>query len=417
MGEEEGATKQQQQQAQEQDQQGARGGRGGGGIGVPLVGGGATRAGQVANSSSVQMVRWCCVGPAEFEFCNGIVPSLSETGKEEWSCVMRSTPIECMDTIGEGAAELINLEAGLAYVAFVNKSMKAILAERLDDGEFYDAVAVVRKGRCVRSRHLAFGGLRRLRSCHGGYLSAAGWNLPLQYMIESNLEAPRNEEEFLENDVELVNDFFSATCAPGGEHTHAVLCSACQDADSCQAGDVYGGYPGAFRCLLDDRADVAFVKTAIVGKYAAGGKYAQPWASEPASNFRYLCPDGGCMEVNDNPAANNCTLGQVSANVIMTRNDISERHKQAIIRRLQAAGANRDWVSLFYENHNPHEYLLSGSARGLVAVPSLTRPYLGLAGEVAAQIRALNEMPPSVGSSTHAASSGTARWHCLVTLV
>lgn len=56
-----------------------------------------------------------------------------------------------MDAVGAGEAELVGLDAGLAYRAFTTKRMKAIAAERMDYGEAYDAVAIVHRKFCLQA--------------------------------------------------------------------------------------------------------------------------------------------------------------------------------------------------------------------------------------------------------------------------
>ncbi|KAK9283632.1 hypothetical protein L1049_011882 [Liquidambar formosana] len=63
--------------------------------------------------------------------------------------VKRDTTQGCLESIKRGEADLVNLEAGLAYAAFLNYSMKAIANEvYCNHAESYDAVAVVNRKVC-----------------------------------------------------------------------------------------------------------------------------------------------------------------------------------------------------------------------------------------------------------------------------
>lgn len=370
---------------------------------------------------SPQHVRWCTTSLAELSFCSDVLPSLSVKGEQVWSCVIRSSPIACMDAIGQGEAEIINLEAGLAYYAFINKSMKAIMTERIDRGVAYDVVAVVKKDLCENNEFLTLSSLRGMRSCHGAYWSAAGWDIPLETLINAKAIDPQSVEEGtgISPDMSLVSDFFSKSCAPGDKGSRRV-CTGCltQEGEGpCDDSDPFFGSIGAFRCLMEDAGDVAFTRTPVVTKFSVAGLLEQKWSREPASQYMFLCPGGGCSPVSDNPSYFNCTLGKVAANVIMTRNSISEREKQIIIERLEHAGTVAKWTKALYFGQNAHEYLLSFSAVGLIPVDHLTRKVLGLAGIAAENIRNLNQ--PGLENTDDSSHSGSDRlwwrWSHLVT--
>jgi len=57
------------------------------------------------------------------------------------------------------------------------------------------------------------------------------------------------------------------------------LCAKCPH--ECRSSGPYSGYSGAFKCMMDDAGDVAFVKHTTVGDVGA-----------TASQYEYLCKDG-----------------------------------------------------------------------------------------------------------------------------
>ncbi|GJP37817.1 hypothetical protein CLOM_g22224 [Closterium sp. NIES-68] len=499
-------------------------------------------------------VRWCCVGRGECAFCGQVVPALS-IDNQRWSCVQRRSKQECMGAIVGSQAELVSLDAGLAFRAFLHGRMKAIMSERLAWGETYHAVAVVRRDVCDVSaggrgeeESAGMGGsegvgvgnaggsgdgreggvdeggslgrsnssssssssnsssnssstasgrdgseapnaqgtaqgtgknnqqrrdnsstatatatatahsptpslpalprgpwatLHRFKTCHPLYASAAGWDLPVRALLDLGLARGLGgggrggfaAPPFVEGepaDVTLVKAVFPESCAPGGEGALGVsttagageaggrggegslgrgdtgrVCSGCVSVNgrgSCDEEDSYAGFHGAFRCLMEQAGDVAFLRHDVAPWFTRGGRFQQPWSLQALGEFRLLCPPmvGGCMEFTDNLDATNCTLGRVPANVVMTRNAISERFKRAIIARLELAGTVKAWREALYEGSNPFDYVLSGSAKGLLRVESLTRAYLGAMGVVSDDILRYNKdhAPPLHGKAT-----------------
>eukprot|EP00850_Spirogloea_muscicola_P007563 SM000038S14376 [mRNA] locus=s38:652514:654870:+ [translate_table: standard] len=326
-----------------------------------------------------------------------------------------------MDAIGAGEAEVISLDAGLAYYAFLNKSMKALAKERLLGGYLYDAMAVVPAKLCDAwaSKHkaspLSFADLRGLRSCHPGYRTAAGWNLPVEYLLTEKLAAPLDLAPELANDIEIVGRFFTeGSCAPGEEKGNR-MCSACDAGGTCDELDAYAGMAGAFRCLVEEKGDVAFVRASTPQLFSQGGTFAQTWSSRPLSDFKYLCAHEnlGCLDINPNYPPN-CSLGQVASNAVMTRNAIPELEKLAIVDTLTFAGGHvTAWREAMYLHRNQDEHLLAGSAIGLDAVDELTRAYLGGSGVVAGAVQALDALEATASKAS--SRCATSNWRAGLT--
>lgn len=122
----------------------------------------------------------------------------------------------------------------------------------------------------------------------------------------------RGTDGIIEDDAELVAKFFDTVCAPrvsdngpintedGEGALWNALCTGCKG--DCTTKDQYYDYPGAFRCLMEDKGDVAFVKHTTVLEYAADGSLdfvIRAWATKNASDFRLLCREGGCAEIDE----------------------------------------------------------------------------------------------------------------------
>eukprot|EP00475_Leptophrys_vorax_P016026 TRINITY_DN22405_c0_g1_i2.p2 TRINITY_DN22405_c0_g1~~TRINITY_DN22405_c0_g1_i2.p2 ORF type:complete len:135 (-),score=5.73 TRINITY_DN22405_c0_g1_i2:38-442(-) len=110
---------------------------------------------------------------------------------------------------------------------------------------------------------------------------------------------------------------------------------------------------------MEQSGDIAFVHANVPKWFSNGGRFQQPWSLQPLSEFRILCPPevGGCVDITDNVDTSNCTLGHVPGHVIMTRNNIPEVFKRAIVRRLELAGTVKEWREALYEGTNPFDYI------------------------------------------------------------
>ncbi|KAK9168873.1 hypothetical protein Syun_001013 [Stephania yunnanensis] len=290
----------------------------------------------------------------------------------------KETVQECLDSIKRGEADLITLEPGLAYIAFLNHSMKAIANEvYCNHAESYEAVAVVNKKVCKGKGDISLMGFKGMRSCHGGFGTAMGWNYPI-----NRLKMMVNFENL--KDTELVKEFFSSVCAPS-EFKGMYICSGCgHENGSCHSNSAYSDHAGAFRCLVEELGDIAFVKADTALLYSSEGPYNQTWSTKSISDFMYLCPQGGCREINGYPGA--CSFCSIPASVIMARNSISNKKKSAVLQMIQ----DTTWTSALYTGQIGAERLLSSSARGLTLVEKLTRTYLGTLASISQSIQELN---------------------------
>eukprot|EP00250_Pteridium_aquilinum_P015428 c22571_g1_i4 orf=76-1551(+) len=336
-----------------------------------------------ASTNSSYKVTWCAVRD-EYADCQYYL-SLLTTGVYQWSCVRKQSAMECMEAIKAKEVDLITLDAGLAYIAFTKYSMKAIMAEEYCyHKKSYEAVAVVNKERCDANSKLSLGDFRGGRSCHPGYRIAAGWNFPVQFLVKTGLQRLVLDSD-LQSDEAVVNSFFSETCAPS-EFDGTGLCSSCGNNGSCDTSvtDLYQGYSGAFRCLVEEVGDIAFLRSDTALRLSNDGLNAQNWSTKSVNDFMYLCPDGGCRPINDNIGS--CSFGLVPANVIMTFNAQLKAKQIAITETL----LNASWTDALYSGKNWEDHVLSSSAQSLVEIRELTRSYLGEAAIVAQDMDSLH---------------------------
>ncbi|OMO81217.1 Transferrin family [Corchorus olitorius] len=315
---------------------------------------------QEMEEAGEQMVRWCTVRQ-EFEDCQLLIRSMDQSNGYTWKCIQMETAQECLESIKRGEADLINLEAGLAYTAFVNYSMKAIANEvYCNHAKSYQAVAVVNRNACKQNKGINLMDFKGHKSCHGGYSTAAGWNYPINHIKES-----LGSQKL--NDREIAAGFFSKICAPS-EFEGSGICSGCGNENgSCYMNSPYFGHLGALRCLMEELGDIAFVKADTVLLYSMEGPYNQSWSSKSIRDFMYLCPDGGCREINDYPGS--CSFGAVPANVIMASNSLPNK-KRLIILEILTNGTLVEALNAGKYGASP---LLSPSTQEIAVIKQLTR--------------------------------------------
>lgn len=177
---------------------------------------------------------------------------------------------------------MINLEAGLAYIAFLNYSMKAIANEvYCDHAKSYLAVAVVSRQACKDNERISLLDFKGKKSCHGGYSTAAGWNYPITH-IKTLLAYEKL------NDREIAGSFFSEVCAPSELEVSGV-CNGCGDENGfCPSKSLYFGESGAFRCLVEEMGDIAFLKADTALLYSMEGPHNQSWSNKSIRDFMWV---------------------------------------------------------------------------------------------------------------------------------
>ncbi|KAI9157245.1 hypothetical protein LWI28_019110 [Acer negundo] len=347
-------------------------------------------------------LKWCTVRE-EFDDCQDFVSALDQSDEYTWKCVKRDTTQECLESIRKGEADMINVEAGLAYTAFLNYSMKAIANEvYCGHAQSYDAVAVVNRKACLENEGLSLMDFKGHKSCNGGYSTATGWNYPINHIKGSSIFHLKQM-----NDREIASGFFSDVCAPSEFEGVNVggMCSGCGNENgSCHSSSMYySGHSGAFRCLVEEMGDIAFVRGDTALLYSMEGPHNQSWSTKSIRDFMYLCPQGGCREING--YSGSCSFGTVPANVIMASNSIPNTKRLFILQTLTNATRMNDAL---YAGKNGASHLLSPSTQELVAVKKLTRSYLGKSASISQSIQEVNKAETQANPSTQNAESAIA---------
>ncbi|XP_075717321.1 uncharacterized protein LOC142759243 isoform X3 [Rhinoderma darwinii] len=249
------------------------------------------------------------------------------------------------------------------------------ICEVTDPKTYHYAVAVVKK-----SSTLKFDELKGKRSCHSAVGMSAGWVAPLNALLKKKLLLW--DEPGKKSIEKAASEFFSASCAPGA--TEANLCKQCAgQTDKCRRspGEPYYGDEGAFRCLRDDKGDVAFVEdTALSGQYS--------------DNFELLCPDNTRRQLSQ---CKDCNFGKVPTNAVVTRSP--GRKTKDITEYLLEA--QKKECKLFSSTHGKN-LLFEDATTSLISLPSAMDTFLFLGPEL------FNAMKTLQGA--HLPSNKEVRW-------
>ncbi|XP_053421026.1 melanotransferrin isoform X1 [Nycticebus coucang] len=267
-------------------------------------------------------LRWCVLSTPEIQKCGDMAVAFSRQRlKPEIQCVSAESPQHCMEQIQAGHIDAVTLRGEDIYLAGKTYGLIPAAGEQYapeDKSNSYFVVAVVKRD---SSHAFTLDELRSKRSCHGAFSSAAGWNIPVGALIQRGFIRPNNC-----NVLTAVSEFFNASCVPvnNPKNYPPSLCALCvgdeRGRNKCvgNSQERYYGYSGAFRCLVENAGDVAFVRHTTVFDNT-NGHNSEPWAAELRSqDYELLCPNGARAEVSQFAA---CNLAQIPSHAVMVRPD------------------------------------------------------------------------------------------------
>ncbi|KAI7810198.1 transferrin [Triplophysa rosa] len=256
-------------------------------------------------------IKWCNVGHAEKNKCDSL-------GISDIECLMASSVDECIPKVMRGEMDAFASDGGQVYAAD-SCGLFVAMAEQYEkdkcnsgdaNATSYYVVAVVKKGSGV-----TWNNLKNRNSCHTGLNRNAGWNVPKGVLC------------MRKNECDLYN-FFKKGCAPGAQ-PDSNMCELCKGKEKdvggqwskCKAStdEMFYGYDGAFRCLVEGGGDVAFIKHSIVPSYTDGN--GPNWAKNLKSkDFELICPESP-NETKKIDQFKTCNWALVPAHAVLTRED------------------------------------------------------------------------------------------------
>ncbi|XP_025769341.1 melanotransferrin [Puma concolor] len=226
-------------------------------------------------------LRWCVLSAPEIQKCGDMAVAFSRQKlKPEIQCVSADSPQHCMEWIQAGKIDAVTLKGEDIYMAGKEYGLIPAVGERYapeDSSNSYFVVAVVKRN---SSYAFTLDELRGKRSCHSGFHSPAGWDIPVGVLVQRGFIRPKDCDV-----LTAVSEFFGASCVPvnNPKNYPSSLCALCvgdeQGRNKCvgNSQERYYGYSGAFRCLAENAGDVAFVKHTTVFDNTNDEKHIYLW--------------------------------------------------------------------------------------------------------------------------------------------
>uniref|UniRef100_A0A2R9AQT4 Melanotransferrin n=1 Tax=Pan paniscus TaxID=9597 RepID=A0A2R9AQT4_PANPA len=325
-------------------------------------------------------LRWCVLSTPEIQKCGDMAVAFRRQRlKPEIQCVSAKSPQHCMERIQAEQVDAVTLSGEDIYTAGKTYGLVPAAGEHYapeDSSNSYYAVAVVRRD---SSHAFTLDELRGKRSCHTSFGSPAGWDVPVGALIQRGFIRPKDCDV-----LTAVSEFFNASCVPvnNPKNYPSSLCALCvgdeQGRNKCvgNSQERYYGYRGAFRCLVENAGDVAFVRhTTVFDNTNAllkahldfletGGGWilsectetrechnSEPWAAELRSeDYELLCPNGARAEVSQFAA---CNLAQIPPHAVMVRPDTNIFTVYGLLDKAQ---------DLFGDDHNKNGFKMFDSS-------------------------------------------------------
>uniref|UniRef100_A0A8C5ALH1 Serotransferrin n=1 Tax=Gadus morhua TaxID=8049 RepID=A0A8C5ALH1_GADMO len=327
---------------------------------------------------SMTAITWCAVGHAEKTKCD---TWSAETNNV--ACQTSQTVDGCFQRIMRQEADAMSVDGGQVYTAGKCGLIPAMVEQynQCKSQANYFAVAVVK-----RDSGVTWDNLRNKSSCHTGVGKTAGWNIPMGLVHNRTGSCD-------------FGGFFPSGCAPGSEPS-STFCQQCagsgsgvEDGSKCSASSVekYYGYAGAFRCLVEDAGDVAFIKHTIVSENSDGNGPA--WAEAlNSSDYQLICPgDVGRAEISDFAS---CNLAAVPSHAVITRPDARDRVVTTLLDQQSMFGTDvLDPSFRLYQSDAGNNLLFKDSTKCLQEVPSQTTAEAFLGPGYVNAIKSLRQCP------------------------
>lgn len=277
------------------------------------------------NQCPLNYAKWCVISVGEKEKCESMMMAFGAKDlRPQLDCVLGKSADHCMQLISDGDADMMTLDAGDIYLAGEKYGLKPIAAEDYGNMEasFYVVAAAWK-----RNPDMTLFNLKDKRACMAGMARGDGWIVPVSIFIETEQFVPQHCTIF-----ENLGQLFIRTCIPGAldeeynpNQYPISLCEGCAAGGykKCQRNQIeqYYGATGAFRCLVENAGDVAFVRHLTVRDNTDARNHAIWSRNRRSDDYELMCKDGTRRPIDD---WRSCHLGRLPSNAVVTG-----KHKSA----------------------------------------------------------------------------------------
>ncbi|XP_006817607.1 otolith matrix protein 1-like [Saccoglossus kowalevskii] len=337
----------------------------------------------------VTSVKWCVISRDEKTKCEDMSAAFKEKAiLPKVECIRRYNTLDCMHTIFDGRADLINLDAGDAYVAGKQYGLIPILAEKYSSGTESYAVAVSKEN----NDDINIDTMENRTACFSGIKMGAGWVVPIATMFDWGVLQRdgcqyNNRDEFSNwTDTLSVDTLFEEGCVPGvllgaydtGGMNGQDLCDACANTLTCRRNhkELYYGNMGSLRCLIEGTGEIAFTNHLSALAVTFDIQSLSSTQSGISVGLKLLCKNGTRRAPSE---YEDCHFNKVPSNIVMTSGNKTDRelHKYRKMLRIGQyffGGDNNDNGFKMFDssNYTSPDLMFSDATNKLVVKSSKT---------------------------------------------
>ncbi|XP_033220066.1 transferrin-like [Belonocnema kinseyi] len=318
-------------------------------------------------------IHWCTINEAEKSKCQWVANAAAIFGiTPKISCEKTSSYFECFRSISEGKTDIMTIDSHYGYVARKGFSLSTVIYADIDGEQSNVVLAVIKNS--ASSNFSSLQDLKGKRACFPEY-GGISWMSFLNVVRKTNLTSHGTSCDF----KQIASEIWSEACVPGIEDSNykrlqisssadgkSSLCSLCSEYN-CQANDknIYFRDDGALKCIENNVADIAFIKTKNLNDFTVIANQDQ---------YRVLCKNGSLATNTGFNVDDNCTWAITIDSEVVSRNTNSEVDESNIVEVLLKLDKwfsyYRTPIHLYKQFNNTKDLLFKDSTVSLVSKTS-----------------------------------------------